>query len=116
MKPEIDRKINLSFYCVNCGFKIFETIDAEELNHLLKIGTIFAKVMWLYCLKCREKTKSKNPQVAKANKEKTMLLSKYALCNSKKSRFIKKQASRLLSSLESKTSLSKIPLLDGILS
>ena len=45
MKREIDQKINLSFYCVNCGFKIFETIDAEELNHLLKIGTIFAKVM-----------------------------------------------------------------------
>ena len=45
MKREIDRKINLSFYCINCGFKIFETIDAEELNHLLKIGTIFAKAM-----------------------------------------------------------------------
>ena len=45
-----------------------------------------------------------------------MLLSKSAVCDSKKSRFIKeKEASGLLSSLEIKTTLSKIPLLDNIL-
>ena len=40
-----------------------------------------------------------------------MLLSKYAVCDCKKSKFIKQQeASGLLSSLEIKTPLSKIPL------
>ena len=40
-----------------------------------------------------------------------MLLSKCAVCDSEKSKFIKQQeASRLLSSLGIKTSLSKIPL------
>ena len=45
-----------------------------------------------------------------------MLLSKCAICGSKKSRSIKKQgASRILSSLGLKTPLNKIPLLGGIL-
>ena len=45
-----------------------------------------------------------------------MLLSKYAVCDSKKSKFIKeKEASGLLSSLGIKTSLSKIPLLASLL-
>ena len=45
-----------------------------------------------------------------------MLLSKYARCGSKKSRFVKKQeASGLLSSLGLKTPLSKNPLFGDIL-
>ena len=41
-----------------------------------------------------------------------MLLSKYAIYDTKKSRFIKKQeANGLLTSLEIKTTLNKIPLL-----
>ena len=45
-----------------------------------------------------------------------MLLSKCAICGSKKSRFIKKQgASRILSSLGLKTPLNKFPLLGEIL-
>ena len=40
-----------------------------------------------------------------------MLSSKYAMCDSKKSKFVKQlEASRLLSSLGIKTLLSKIPL------
>ena len=40
-----------------------------------------------------------------------MLLSKCAVCDSKKSNFIKEEeASRILSSLEIKTPLSKVPL------
>ena len=40
-----------------------------------------------------------------------MLLSKCAVCDSKKSNFIKEEeASRVLSSLEIKTPLSKVPL------
>ena len=45
-----------------------------------------------------------------------MLLSKSAVCDSKKSKFIKEQeASGLLSSLGIKTPLSKIPLLGPLL-
>ena len=46
----------------------------------------------------------------------TMLLSKCALCGSKKSKFMKKQEAKgLLSSLGVKTPLSKIPLFGDIL-
>ena len=44
-----------------------------------------------------------------------MLLSKCAICGSKKSRFIEQEASGLSSSLGIKTPLSKIPLLGNIL-
>ena len=45
-----------------------------------------------------------------------MLLSKCAVCHSKKSKFIREQqASRLLSSLGMKTNLSKITLLYSLL-
>ena len=46
-----------------------------------------------------------------------MLLSICVVCNSKKSKFLKQQeTSRLLSSLEIKTPLSKIPLVAPLLS
>ena len=31
IKCEIDGKINLYSYCIDCGFKKFETIDKDEL-------------------------------------------------------------------------------------
>ena len=69
-----------------------------------------------YCLKRRKNTKSINPRVSKTNNGKTMILSKCAICGSKKSRFIKKQeASGILSNLGLKTPLNKIPLLSDIL-
>ena len=53
-------------------------------------------------------TKTKKPKNGRL-----MLLSKCAVCGSKKSRFIKEQkAKRLLSSLGIKTPLSKVPLLN----
>ena len=68
--------------------------------------------MLLYCLKYRKYTESKNPKVAKTKIGRIMLLSKYEVCNSKKSKFIKQQeASALLNSLGIKTPLNKIPLL-----
>ena len=64
-----------------------------------------------YCLKCRKKTESKNPKVARTKNRRIMLLSKYLVCDSKKLKFIKEQeASELLSSLGIKTPLSKIPI------
>ena len=62
-----------------------------------------------YCLKCRKNTKSKNPKVARTKNVRIMLLSKCAVCDSKKSKFIKEQeASGLLISLGIKTPLNKI--------
>ena len=47
---------------------------------------------------------------------KTMVLSKCAICGSKKSKFIKKQEAKgLLSNLGIRTPLSKIPLLGDVL-
>ena len=55
--------------------------------------------MLLYYLKCRKNTERKNPKVAGTKNGIIMLLSKCALCDSKKSKFIKDQeASGLLSS------------------
>ena len=69
-----------------------------------------------YCLKCRKNTESINPRVSKTNNGKTMILSKSAICGSKKSRFIKKQkASGILSNLGLKIPLNKISLMGDIL-
>ena len=56
-----------------------------------------------YCLKYRKNTESKNPKVARTKNGRIMLLSNCAVCDSKKSKFIKEQeaSSGLLSSLES---------------
>ena len=49
---------------------------------------------------CRKNTESKNPKVSRTKYGRIMLLLKYAVCDSKKSKFIKRQkASGLLSSL-----------------
>ena len=72
--------------------------------------------MLSYCLKCRKDTESKNPNVVKKTNEKIMLLSKYEVCDSEKSKFIKEQeASGLVSSLGIKTPLSKIPTVSPLL-
>ena len=69
-----------------------------------------------YCLKCKKHTKNIDPQVSSTSNGKMMILSKCAICGSRKSRFIKKQdAKGILSSLGIKTPLSKIPLLGDVL-
>ena len=55
-------------------------------------------------------------RVLKTKNGRSMLLSTRAICNSKKSRFMKEQKGKgLLSSLGPKTPLNKIPLLGEIL-
>ena len=44
-----------------------------------------------FCLKCKKYTENINPQVSSTSNGKFMILSKCAICNSKKSKFIKKQ-------------------------
>ena len=69
-----------------------------------------------YCLKCKKHTKNINPQVSSTSNGKMMILSKCAICNSKKSKFINKQEAKgLLSKLGIKTPLSKISILDDVL-
>ena len=47
--------------------------------------------MLSYYLKCKRNTESINPKVSKTTNGKTMILSKCAMCGSKKSKFIKEQ-------------------------
>ena len=69
-----------------------------------------------YCLRCRKCTESIDPQVSSASSGEMMILSKCAICGSKKSKFIKKQEAKgLLSELGIKTPLSKVPILGDIL-
>ena len=61
-----------------------------------------------YCLKCRKNTENINPRVSKTSNGRTMVLSKCAICGSKKSRFIKNQEAKgLFSSLGFRIPLSK---------
>ena len=55
------------------------------------------KKMLSYCLKCKKIQKTLNPRVSKTSNNKTMLLSRCAICGSKKSRFIKEQEASGLS-------------------
>ena len=69
-----------------------------------------------YCLKRRKDTENINPRVSNTINSRTMILSKCAICGSKKSRFIKNQEAKGLSSnLGIKTPLSKVPVLGNIL-
>ena len=69
-----------------------------------------------YCLKCKKNTESINPTVSGTSNGRTMILSKCAICGSKKSKLIKNQESKgLLSSLSLRKPLSKIPLLGDVL-
>ena len=69
-----------------------------------------------YYLKCRKDTEDIYPSVSSTSNGRTMVLSKCAICNSKKSRFIKNQEAKgLLSNLGVKTPLSTTPQLGNIL-
>ena len=68
-----------------------------------------------YCLKCRKKYNI-NPRVSKASNDRTMVLSKCVICDSKKPGFIKNQEARgLLRNLGVRMPLSKVPILGDIL-
>ena len=72
--------------------------------------------MLSYCSKCRKNTESKNQKVAKTKNGRIMLLSKCAVCDSKKSKFSKEQeANGLLSSLGINTRLIIIPSVGPLL-
>ena len=67
-------------------------------------------------LKCKKNTKNIDPKISSISNGKSMILSKCAICGSKKSRFIKNQEAKgLLSNLGIRTPLSKVPILGDIL-
>ena len=66
-----------------------------------------------YCLACRKYIKNINPRLVRNKHNRSMIQSNCAICNSKKSRFIKEQqASGLLSNQGIKTSLNNVLLLN----
>ena len=69
-----------------------------------------------YCLKCRKDTENIDPRVSNTSNGRKTILSKCAICGSKKSRFIKNQEAKgLLSNLIVRAPLIKVPILGDIL-
>ena len=69
-----------------------------------------------YCLKCKKNAENIDPEVSSTSIARVIILSKCAICGSKKSRFIKyHEAKGLLSKLGIKIPLTKIPILGDIL-
>ena len=103
---------------INEVIKRNEIINKFEItNYVSKDTTCKQRIkIKSYCLKCRKDTENINPKVSKTSNGRTMVLSKCAICGSKKSRFIKNQeAKRLLSNLGVRTPLSKAPILGEML-
>ena len=50
--------------------------------------------MLSYCLKYKKNTESIDAKVSATNNGRTMILSKFTICGSKKSKFIKKQEAK----------------------
>ena len=72
--------------------------------------------MLSYCLKRKKNTESFDPKVFANSNGRTMILSKCAICGSKKSKFIKKQEAKgLLNNPGIRTPLGKIPILGDVL-
>ena len=68
--------------------------------------------MLSYYLKCRKNTESRNPKVVKIKNGRIMLLSKCAVFDSKKLKFIKEEEAR---GLISKLKGIKVPILSDLL-
>ena len=66
----------------------------NKIKLITKVENLKYKTMSSYCLKCRKNTESINLRVLKISNSKAMILSKYAICGSKKWRFIKKTRSK----------------------
>ena len=76
---------------------------------------MFTYKMETYYLKCEKNTKNIDPKISSTSNGKSMILSKCAICGSKKSRSIKSQGAKgLLSNLGIRTPLNKVPVLGDI--
>ena len=69
--------------------------------------------MLTYCVKCRKNTENVNSKMFKTKNNRLIMQSKCPECGIKKSRFVEEQEAKgLLSNLEIKTPLDKIPFLN----
>ena len=75
------------------------------------------RIKWNHIVQCVKKiTENIDPKVSASSNGRVRILSKRAICGSKKSRFIKNQeAEGLLSKLGIRTPLSKVQILGDIL-
>ena len=77
------------------------------------------RIKWnhiVYSVKKKKKIENTDPEVTSTSNGRVMILSKCAICGSKKFRFIKHlEAKGLLSKLDIKSPLSKIPIPSDIL-
>ena len=65
-----------------------------------------------YCSKCRKDIENTDPKLSASSNGRAMILSKCAICGSKKSRFFKNQEAKgLLSKLGIRTPLNKVTIL-----
>ena len=72
--------------------------------------------MVMYKWNRKKDTENRDPKVSSSSDGRAMILSKCAICGSKKSKFIKNQEAKgLLSKLGINTPLSKVPILGDIL-
>ena len=119
------RRIMLLSKCSVCNSKKLKFLKEQEVRGLLsslQIRTplsriplsgllLFQKTMLSYWLKCSRNAENKNPKFVRTKKRRIMLLSKCSVCNGKKLKFLKEEEVRgLLSSLQIRTPLSRIPL------
>ena len=73
-------------------------------------------IKWNHIVWSVKNTKNIDPETSSSSNGRAMILSKYAICGSRKSRFIKNQEGKgLLSNLGIKTPLSKVPISGDIL-
>ena len=69
--------------------------------------------MKIYCVKCKKDTENIDPKIVTTKNNRSLMQTECSDCRNKKSRFVKEQEAKgLLSNLEIKTPLSKIPLLN----
>ena len=64
--------------------------------------------MWSYCLKCIKNTQSTHPELVKTKNGRITLLSKCAVCNSKKLKFIKRQEALSVKQVNTRYKMNKI--------
>ena len=66
-----------------------------------------------YCEKCRKDTENIDPKIVRTKHNRLVMQLRCSVCGVKKPRFVKEQETKgLLSNLEIRTPLSKIPLLN----
>ena len=69
--------------------------------------------MKTYCLKYKKDIENIDPKMFRRKNNRLVMQSKCSVCGIKKSRFVKEQEAKgLLSNLEIRTPLSKVPLLN----